>query len=140
MIGFGWNSDPPGSSFVQPRAGIDVFVIDRLSLGGALGLYSAAGHNSINNTGFIFAPRIGYAIDLGRVASFWPRGGFTYYSHGDYHNFAFSGEATFAFFPRAKWAFLVSPFFDIGPFGGGPDRYSYSEMALGISFGVMGVI
>jgi hypothetical protein len=141
VIGFGWNSDPSGSSFIQPRAGIDVFVIDRLSLGGALGLYSGAGHNLINETGFLFAPRIGYAIDLGRVASFWPRGGLTYYSHGDYHNFGFSGEANFAIFPRANWAFLISPFFDVGPFGGGPPNWrSYSEMVLGISFGIMGVI
>lgn len=141
VIGFGWNSDPPGSSFVQPRAGIDYFVVDRLSLGGALGLYSASGHNpQVDNTGFLFAPRVGYAIDLGRVASFWPRGGVTYYSHGDWHNVGITGEANFALFPRANWAFLISPFFDFGPFGGGPEPVTYSEIALGVSFGIMGVI
>ena len=141
VIGFGWNSDPSGSSFVQPRAGIDYFVVDRLSLGGALGLYDAAGHDAqTSGTGFLLAPRVGYAVDLGRVASFWPRGGLTYYSHGDYHNVALSGEANFALFPRSNWAFLITPFFDFGPFGGGPDGYTYSELALGNSFGIMGVI
>ncbi len=138
VIGFGWSSDPPVSSFAQPRAGIDYFVIDRLSLGGALGLYSASG--DVNGTGFLLAPRIGYAIDLGRVASFWPRGGITYYSHADHHNVGLSGEANFALFPRANWAFLISPFFDIGPFGGWHDHPDYSEVALGISLGIMGVI
>jgi hypothetical protein len=141
VIGFGWSSDPAPSSFVQPRAGIDYFVIDRLSLGGAIGLYTASGHNAqVDSTGFLFAPRVGYAIDLGRVASFWPRGGITYYSHGDWHNVGLSGEGNFAIFPRANWAFLISPFFDFGPFGGGPGNYTYSELALGVSFGIMGVI
>ncbi len=141
VIAFGWGSDPAGSSFVHSRAGIDYFVIDRLSLGGALGLYSASGHNpQVGDTGFLFAPRVGYAIDLGRVASFWPRGGITYYSHGDWHNVGLTGEANFAFFPRANWAFLLSPFFDLGPFGGGPGARTYSEIALGLSLGIMGVI
>jgi len=141
VIGFGWNADPPGSSFVQPRAGIDYFVIDRLSLGGALGLYTASGHNAqTDGTGFLFAPRVGYAVDLGRIASFWPRGGITYYSHADYHNVALTGEANFAIFPRSNWAFLITPYFDLGPFGGGPQQLSYSEIALGVSFGIMGVI
>jgi hypothetical protein len=141
VIGFGWNSDPASSSFVHPRVGIDYFVIDRLSLGGAVGLYTASGHDpQTDGTGLLLAPRVGYAIDLGRVASFWPRGGITYYSHTDYHNVALSGEANFALFPRSNWAFLVTPFFDMGPFGAGPNGYSYSELALGLSLGIMGVI
>lgn len=141
VIGFGWNSDPSSSSFVHPRAGIDYFVMDRLSLGAALGLYTASGHNpQTDGTGLLLAPRVGYAVDLGRVASFWPRGGITYYSHGDYHNVALSGEANFAIFPRSNWAFLITPFFDLGPFGGGPNQYEYSEIALGLSLGIMGVI
>ena len=140
VIGFGWSSDPAASSFIQPRAGIDYFVVDHLSLGGAIGLYTAAGHNpQVGDTGFIIAPRVGYAIDLGRVASFWPRGGMTYYSHGDWHNIALTGEANFALFPRANWAFLITPFFDVGPFGR-RNNVDFTELTLGISFGLMGVI
>lgn len=102
VIGFGWSYAGAASSFVWPRAGLDYFVANNLSLGGAIGLYSGAGHNAlVNDTGFIFAPRVGYAIDLGSVASFWPRGGITYYSHADYHNVGITGEANFALFPRA---------------------------------------
>lgn len=140
VIGFGWNSDPAASSFVQPRLGLDYFVVDHLSLGTAFGLYSAAGHDpQVNGTGFLIAPRIGYAIDLGRIASFWPRGGITYYSHDDFHNVGITGEANFALFPRPNWAFLITPHFDIGPVGGHAND-DYTELVLGVSFGLMGVI
>lgn len=141
IIGFGWSYQGNASSFLQPRAGIDYFVINSLSLGGAIGLYSGAGHNpQVGDTGFLFAPRVGYAVDLGSVASFWPRGGITYYSHGDYHNLALTGEANFALFPRPNWAFLIQPHFDLGPFGGAPGNTDLTEFALGVSFGIMGVI
>ena len=141
IIGFGWSNQGRQSSFVEPRAGIDYFVINSLSLGGALGIYSASGHNANEPvSGFLFAPRVGYAIDLGSVASFWPRGGITYYSHGDYHNVGITGEANFALFPRPNWAFLIQPHFDLGPFGGGSNGDSYSEFAIGAQLGIMGVI
>ncbi len=139
VIGFGWKYS--ASSFIQPRAGIDYFVVNHLSLGGAIGLYSGAGHNAqVNETGFIFAPRVGYAVDLGSVASFWPRGGITYYSHNDYHNVGITGEANFALFPRANWAFLITPLFDAGPFGGAPNNRTFTEFVMGLNFGIMGVI
>lgn len=139
-IGFGWNMDPDASSFTQSRAGVDYFVIDRLSLGAALGLYAVGGHDHPpQDTGFLLAPRVGYAVDLGRVASFWPRGGITYYSHGDYHNFGLTGEGNFALFPRPNWAFLITPFFDAGPFGG-VGNTDYTEITLGVTFGIVGVI
>ena len=138
LIGFGWEYTQ--SSFSQPRAGIDYFVVNHLSLGGAIGLYSAAGHNGLNDTGFILAPRIGYAVDLGSVASFWPRIGITYYSHADYHNLGITGEANFALFPRANWAFLITPHFDIGPFGGRNNGPDFTELVMGVTFGIMGVI
>lgn len=141
VIGFGWSYAGNASSFIFPRAGLDYFVVNNLSLGGAIGLFSGAGHNAIvGETGFLFAPRVGYAIDLGSVASFWPRGGITYYSHADYHNVGITGEANFVLFPRANWAFLITPHFDVGPFGGGPNRADYTEFAMGASFGIMGVI
>ena len=138
LIGFGWKYTQ--SSFSQPRAGIDYFVVNHVSLGGAIGLYSAAGHGALNETGFIFAPRVGYAVDLGSVASFWPRIGITYYSHADYHNLGFTGEANFALFPRANWAFLIIPHIDAGPFGGRQNNPDFSEFVLGLNLGNMGVI
>lgn len=139
VIGFGWEYS--ASSFIQPRAGIDYFVVNHLSLGGAIGLYSGAGHDpQVGDTGFLLAPRIGYAMDLGSVASFWPRGGLTYYSHADFHNVALTGEANFALFPRANWAFLITPHFDLGPFGGSPGNIDFTEYVFGVTFGLMGVI
>jgi hypothetical protein len=141
VIGFGWSYAGRASSFIWPRAGLDYFVVNNLSLGAALGLYSGAGHNPIEgDTGFLFAPRVGYAIDLGSVASFWPRGGMTYYSHADFHNVGITGEANFALFPRPNWAFLITPHFDVGPFGGGPNNADYTEFVFGANFGLMGVI
>ncbi len=141
LIGFGWEYSGYASSFIQPRAGIDYFVINHLSLGGAIGLYNGAGHNAqVNETGFIFAPRVGYAMDLGSVASFWPRLGITYYSHADFHNLGITGEANFALFPRANWAFLITPHFDVGPFGNAPNNTDFNEFVMGVTFGIMGVI
>jgi hypothetical protein len=140
IIGFGWTNQGRQSSFVEPRAGIDYFVMNSLSLGGAIGIYSHSGHDTADGvSGFLFAPRVGYAIDLGSVASFWPRGGITYYSHGDYHNLGITGEANFALFPRPNWSFLIQPHFDVGPFGD-VNGQGYTEFAIGGQFGIMGVI
>jgi hypothetical protein len=68
-----------------PRIGFDYMVIDKLSVGGALG-YSSIDADENGPGGsetyrdFIFSPRVGYLHMFGKVAGIWPRGGFTYQS------------------------------------------------------------
>ncbi len=139
VIGLGWNAETP-MGYQVPRAGLDYFVADRLSLGGGVGFFSVDARGGNNYTGLLFSPRIGYAVDLGRVASFWPRAGVTYVKAGDDHTFGFTGEANFAIFPRDQWAFLISPTLDVAPLGRAGDNQDLTGYSLGLSFGLLGVI
>jgi len=81
------NVDNP---FVAPRIGFDYFVIDGLSIGGALAYYSSEhdgdetlGNNSADidketDSGWAIAPRVGYCFMFNDMVGIWPRGGFTY--------------------------------------------------------------
>ena len=51
LSGYGW-----------PRIGIDAFVINGLSVGGALGFFYLSDDDEDSATGFLLAPRIGYAL------------------------------------------------------------------------------
>lgn len=78
--------------FVAPRIGFDYFVIDGLSIGGALAYYSSEydgdetfGNNTDDidketNSGWAIAPRVGYCFMFTEMIGLWPRGGFTYAS------------------------------------------------------------
>jgi hypothetical protein len=80
------------SPFVAPRVGFDYFVIDGLSIGGALGYYSTEhdgdetrGNNKTDivkeeDSGWLVAPRVGYCFMFTDMVGIWPRGGFTYAS------------------------------------------------------------
>jgi hypothetical protein len=110
--GYGW-----------PRLAVDVFAARGLSVGAAAGFF----HVSTNNTslnGFLLAPRIGYATNLGGRAFFWPRGGMTY-AHASSSAgsgaltstgsvFALTLEAPLAIVATPHVAFLVGPTFDLG--------------------------
>ncbi len=140
MIGFGWwyAQHPPVN---QPRLGVDYFVIDRLSIGGSLGFFSGnvdGGLGPIDDAGFLFAPRVGYAIDLGSWASFWPRGGITYVNYpDDTYGLGFSAEGAFALFPKPAWAVLLAPALDLMPMGElGNDR-DVSAFAFAINAGLL---
>lgn len=146
-VGFGWLFAQP-MQFNQPRLGVDFFVIDDLSIGGALGFFSASGRNgTLNHDGFIISPRVGFNVALSQVVKFWPKVGITYISIDESHAFGLSGEANFAFFPHssAGWAFIVAPTMDLAPFGGinsngnqpNADLGCYS---FGVSAGLLGVI
>jgi hypothetical protein len=60
---------------LQPAA--DYFIIDNLSVGGAVGLtYAKSGTGS--STRFTIGPRVGYNFELSRLLSVWPKLGFSY--------------------------------------------------------------
>lgn len=87
-----------GSWSVVPRFGLDLFVLDRLSLGMSLAYVSRAGSSTSTATvgqsgssssasstvdtpgtsGWIVSPRVGYAVMLNDNIGFWGRAGFTY--------------------------------------------------------------
>lgn len=146
-VGFGWLF-AQHMQFNQPRLGVDFFVVDDISLGGAIGFFSASGRNgALDHGGFLFSPRVGFNIPLSQIVTFWPKVGLTYISIDRDHAFGFSGEAAFAFFPRvnSSWAFVVAPTIDAAPFGGqdvdgNAPNNDYSTYAFGVSVGLLGVI
>ena len=129
--------------FNQPRLGVDFFIIDDLSLGGAVGFFSVSGDGQ-NDDGFLFSPRVGFNVAISQAVKFWPKVGLTFISVNDAQAFGVGGEANFAFFPAQSWAFLLTPSVDLAPFGSldngnGPDR-DFGAYSVGLSFGIMGVI
>ncbi len=126
------------SPVTVPRVAIDVFIIEHLSLGGSLGLYS----NDINNgSGALFAPRVGYAFDFNQKFAFWPKAGFTYYSlnNPDHRHFSLSLEGAFVFMPNPAVGFTATPFFDLGMTGrdeDGPDDIDYVDRVGGVTLGM----
>lgn len=142
-VGFGWYF-AQHLQFNQPRVGVDFFIADDISLGGALGFFSMSGPNNSNLDGFIISPRVGFNVPISDVVKFWPKVGLTFISVGDVRAFGLSGEANFAFFARPNWAFLVTPTLDLAPFGSqdnpaGPDS-DFSSYSFGASVGLLGVI
>lgn len=146
MVGFGWHYAqlPP---FNQPRAGLDYFITNGLSIGGSLGFFSGSVNEEgrgVDDDGFLLSPRIGYAMPLSRTVSFWPRGGLTYISAGDYSILALSGEAAFVFQPHPSWGILLSPTLDLGPFGnvedGNDDDTEFRAYSIGVTVGMLGIL
>jgi hypothetical protein len=109
-LGFGGPPPCCFGPFNSPRLGIDGFIIDSLSLGGSL----VVGHDADpDNTWFLVAPRVGYAIGIGRSFGFWPRGGLTLWNGNgnDDGGVALTGEALFYGTPD-QWGFLFGPTLD----------------------------
>jgi hypothetical protein len=146
--------------YTMPRVGFDYFVIDGLSLGGSLTLIHAAGEND-SQTGFLFAPRIGYAYMFSDVVGIWPRGGFSYAHVGESpddpalngessHIFAFEIDVPLLIAPVKNFAITVGPLFDL-TFGGSrtpgfrrgdpePLSQDISLTMFGISAGLVGIL
>jgi hypothetical protein len=127
---------PVGFSF--PRVGGDYFVIDGLSLGGSLGVFTMSGEfenevmgetqdgdtGSVN--GFLLAPRVGYAFMFSDTFGIWPRGGITFLhagyeaednDEGSSSVWALTIEAPLVIAPLPHVAFTVGPTLDLGVTG-----------------------
>lgn len=116
------------AGYGSPRIAGDYFVIDRLSVGAALGYAhwslttQAAGPNTGENTvtgdSFTFAPRAGYLLTFNDKFGFWPRGGFTYRTFSadnqSGHDFALTLEAPFTFTLIPHVVFWAGPTLDLG--------------------------
>lgn len=129
---------PALTPLTTPRVAIDVFIIERLSLGGSLGLYS----NDLNNSsGAVFSPRVGYSFGFNQHFGFWPKAGFTYYSlnNPDLHHFSLSLEGAFVFMPNPTVGFTATPFLDLGVSGENesfPNDPDYVDRAGGVTLGL----
>lgn len=134
-IGIGWYGALTPLHWT--RAALDVFVIDQLSVGGSIAFFAQSGDP--DGDGILFAPRVGYAIPLSDLFTFWPRGGLTYYDIEDNNLFALSGEATFVLTPHESWGILLAPTIDLGFIGEAGDETDYSVFSLGIpAVGILG--
>jgi hypothetical protein len=134
--------------YSTPRLALDVFAVEHLSLGGSVGFFtfSQSGVGSNGVTGFLVAPRVGYAIPLSRVVSFWPRVGLTYITlsgngsgSGSSSLTAVTVEAPFVFAARHVYV-SVAPTLDLGVGGsssandglGGTASVSQKETDYGV--------
>lgn len=116
------------AGYGSPRVAGDYFVIDRLSVGAALGYAhwslttQPAGPGAVETTitgdSFTFAPRAGYFLTFNDKIGFWPRAGFTYRSFSadnqSGHDFALTLEAPFAFTLIPHVVFWAGPTLDLG--------------------------
>jgi hypothetical protein len=132
-IGFGWYGAVTPLHWT--RAAIDGFVTDRLSLGGSLAFFTQTG--DAEGDGVLFAPRVGYAIPLSSVFTFWPRGGITFLSLNqafiaDGSLFGLSAEAMFVASPKPNWGILFGPSLDFGFIGESQSDVDWTHFSLGI--------
>lgn len=147
-VSFAWKGQANYSPFDAPRFAFDYFVIDRLSVGGSIGVSNISLSPGGSGTEFEFAPRVGYGVMFGSVVGIWPRGGFTYHSAsarvGGFgageNGFALTLECPFPIIPFQHFAFEVGPTFDIDLFGShdnGPNN-NLHYYSFGLQVGVFG--
>ena len=134
---FGFSGAP--IPYMSPRVGFDYFVIDGLSLGGSIGFWSYSeerdiqdktdgsigGQEDFDHTGFLFSPRVGYAIMFGDVVGIWPRGGLTFWTdtrddnrdnvaETDSNEFALTLEFHLVLVPVEHVGITIGPVLDFG--------------------------
>jgi hypothetical protein len=130
-----------GPLYSTPRIGADYFVTDGLSIGAALGFFtdsssieseSNAASQELDGptlSGFLLAPRIGYAFMFQPAVGLWPRAGFTWLRSSNSENedpndettasvTALTLEVPLVIAPVPHVAILVAPTLDIGIGGG----------------------
>jgi hypothetical protein len=134
----GWHDSP--SVLTRPRLALDYFINENLTLGGAFGLYVLG--DDADETGVLFAGRVGYALRLSHAVSFWPRGGLAFHSlsgagNNDAHLLALTIDAPFTLAPSEGWAFTVGPNLDLGLVGEINDA-DMTELCFGVMVGLMG--
>jgi hypothetical protein len=127
VVGFGWYATPDPLHIA--RAAVDGFVIDHLSLGGSLAFFTQTG--DFNADGVLFSPRVGWAIPLSRVFTFWPRGGFSFLKVNNGTLFGLTAEAMFVASPNPSWGLLFGPTLDFDFIGDRGTNVGWSHFAIG---------
>jgi hypothetical protein len=111
-----------------PRIGLDFVLDSRFTLGGGVGIAWVSGKAEdsaadADGTAFLISPRIGYVVALSPSATFWARGGISYFSQTIERGGGASKESltqlqlniepTFAFEIVPTFGITVSAFADI---------------------------
>ena len=144
--------------YASPRVAGDYFVINRLSVGAALG-YShwslsadPAGpgpETTVSGDSFTIAPRVGYWLRFADFVGFWPRGGFTYRTfsadNSSGHEFALTLEAPFLFTVIPHVGFWAGPTLDLGLGGsqsveqanGTTTSFDFNATSIGLQTGMV---
>jgi hypothetical protein len=136
-----------------PRLAFDYMAVDKLSIGGALGVSLADASSSGGAVGspttFLIAPRVGFLHMFGRVAGIWLRGGFMYHSakmESSYKEsgFGFNAEGMFPIVVAPHFGFEIGVAFDqsLGA-ERDPDNgvaYDVSYRSIGLQVGLFGWI
>jgi hypothetical protein len=123
------------SAYSFPRIAGDYFVTDNLSVGAALGLLHSSSSTETevmgtstegdgpSMTGFLFAPRVGYAFMFQDNIGIWPKAGITYVSASETEpdddensmsDLALSLDVPLVFIPTDHVAFTAGPSLDLG--------------------------
>jgi hypothetical protein len=124
------------SAYTTARFGVDGVVVDHLTIGGNLALWSLGG--DADGFGFLIYPRVGYVINFGQSFGFWPRGGLTFTSWDggawwrEDSEMALSFEANFFGVATSNFGFTFGPSLDLGVAGDGPMARSFGIIAGGV--------
>lgn len=133
--------------YSAPRAAFDVFAIDGLSIGAAVGYATTSG--SAGSTLLLAHLRFGYAYMFTRAIGVWPRVGATFESIAleapdvDIGVFAVGGELPLVIVPASNTFLSVGPTIDAGLVGkfdpegpGNKTDFVLDEIGLWINFGL----
>jgi hypothetical protein len=98
------------TGYSWPRIGLDAFISRGISLGGSLGYFNVSPPTG-SISGFLFAPRVGYAGHLSPKVAIWPRGGITFeqVSTSGGAGTATTKQTLFALTLEAPLAILIVP-------------------------------
>jgi hypothetical protein len=126
--GFGLLLSSPTTVHMLPRMALDFTIIDGLTLGSGLGFFVGDRETITNNdstvvsaqgpttTAMVLAPRVGYALHVSSIVSFWIRAGITYYRTNS-ENDRTTGNLTTVTSDRTSGiAFDIEPTFLFQPF------------------------
>jgi hypothetical protein len=154
------------SFFSFPRLAVDAFVAPGLSVGAAVSVFhlslssTPTGGMSFDQsvTGFVLAPRVGYAVRVSPAFSIWPRVGVSFiYASTDSSSqgvnqgtsttsmLAATFEAPLAFTVASRVVILFGPTFDLGltgsnknePVGGPSTTTDTKDTEFGIQAGLL---
>jgi hypothetical protein len=146
-------TNPLGASttgYSWPRIALDVFLSRGISLGGSLGYFNVSPTTG-SISGFLFAPRVGYAGHLSPRLAIWPRGGITFEqvstSSGGVGStttkqsvFALTLEAPLTILVAPRIHVLVGPTLDLGLTGSrstGNTSFDRKVTDFGIQVGLL---
>jgi hypothetical protein len=152
------NVGTSNNAYSYPRLAGDFFVAPNISVGAAVGfvhISESPGNMNLSGTGFLLAPRAGYAVRINPFVTLWPRAGLTYVRGSSVtiaqadnvtiSVFALTLEMPIAFRVGPHLYLLAGPSVDIGlagstDFGGGGGNLDTKATDIGLQVGLAGYL